>query len=486
MMPPRTFISYSHDSEQHNLKVLELANRLRQDGIDAFLDRYEEAPPQGWSNWSANQIAIADFVLSICTEKYRERFEEKTPSGWGVSFEGSLIKQAINAAAGSNRKFIPVVFDEPGTAIPSLLREYTYYKYPEGYDELYRRLSKQPAIEAPPLGVMRAEIPTAALPKTRVHSTGAVAPDFPLPVRPEGDHALNPQHLIEVQKVWLADRLSIVAGAGVSAEAKLPTWTALLRELLAAFVRKTYAVGDNVDPLLEELQQQLEEQSPLIYAQFVRAQFSDEEFTALVHKALYPTAARPLPGNLCRAIARLGIHLKSILTFNYDELLEDALSTEGHECTPIFDAEGWSSVSGMPVYHPHGYLPFERDSSVNYRVVLAEGDYHTQYHSPNSWSNIAISRVLLENVCLFVGISLTDPNLRRLLDAAHREQPKKTHYMLAKSPVPAGAQAGSIVTQAVPEVFAASYQQLGVTPIWFNDYGEIPGIIDSIRNLRPR
>jgi WD40 repeat protein len=35
--PPRVFISYSHDSPEHAQHVLELAERLRKDGIDAQL-----------------------------------------------------------------------------------------------------------------------------------------------------------------------------------------------------------------------------------------------------------------------------------------------------------------------------------------------------------------------------------------------------------------------------------------------------------------
>ena len=46
--PPRIFISYSHDSEEHSARVLKLAIRLRSEGVDAWLDRYEPAPQEGW------------------------------------------------------------------------------------------------------------------------------------------------------------------------------------------------------------------------------------------------------------------------------------------------------------------------------------------------------------------------------------------------------------------------------------------------------
>ncbi len=35
--PPTVFISYSHDSQEHADRVLELSDRLRADGIDCIL-----------------------------------------------------------------------------------------------------------------------------------------------------------------------------------------------------------------------------------------------------------------------------------------------------------------------------------------------------------------------------------------------------------------------------------------------------------------
>lgn len=64
---PRVFISYSHDSPAHRDRVLMLADRLRTDGIDCDLDRYETSPAEGWPRWMAGRIAWADFVLVICT-----------------------------------------------------------------------------------------------------------------------------------------------------------------------------------------------------------------------------------------------------------------------------------------------------------------------------------------------------------------------------------------------------------------------------------
>jgi hypothetical protein len=87
--PVRVFISYSHDSREHCDQVLEFAQQLRRDGIDAKLDQFEELPAQGWPLWCARQILDAGYVLLICTEIYRKRFLglEEFGNGRGVKWE---------------------------------------------------------------------------------------------------------------------------------------------------------------------------------------------------------------------------------------------------------------------------------------------------------------------------------------------------------------------------------------------------------------
>lgn len=481
MTTPRVFVSYSHDSEAHSLRVLELCNRLRAEGVDARIDRYVESPPEGWPVWMEREIEAADFVLIVCTEIYRQQFDGQAAAGRGVQWEGALISGALYDSRSHNKKFIPVVFGATGSAIPRPLRAFTFYRLPEGYEQLYRLLTNQPAVVTPALGPKQELAPVRS---KGAFSVGTISGEDTEPHEVD-QPTRNLAHLLALQHAWQANRLSVIAGAGVGVSAGMPTWSSLLRTLLSAFVNKTYAFSESAetDTMIAELQHRLEHQSPLIYAQFVRSQFDEAEFIDLLHSALYSPGTPSAHSPICKAIARLAHHLDCVLTFNYDSLIEDALSSEGFANTPVFEAAAWSSVNGLPVYHPHGYLPRDRQAGKQYRVILAESDYHTQYHSPSMWSNIAISRVLLENVCLFIGTSLEDPNLRRLLDASHREQPGKLHYILARSPVAGDHNLKSPVAQAILEVFAASYQQLGVTPIWFDDYPEIPSVIDSIRDL---
>ncbi|MCU0537361.1 MAG: toll/interleukin-1 receptor domain-containing protein [Hydrococcus sp. Prado102] len=71
---PKVFISYSHDSQTHKDRVLDMANRLRSEGVDCQIDQYEFFPSEGWPRWMMNQLDWAEFVLVVCTEQYERRF----------------------------------------------------------------------------------------------------------------------------------------------------------------------------------------------------------------------------------------------------------------------------------------------------------------------------------------------------------------------------------------------------------------------------
>jgi hypothetical protein len=158
--PPKVFISYSHDSEEHEDRVLALSNRLRQDGFDARIDQYEVSPPEGWPVWMVRQVRESDFVLAICTETYLKRAErrEEPGKGHGVILESVLTYQQIYDAGSKNVKFIPVLLQGGERShIPDPLKPTTFYRCTtdEEYEQLYRRLTNQYEIDKPALGKLR-------------------------------------------------------------------------------------------------------------------------------------------------------------------------------------------------------------------------------------------------------------------------------------------------------------------------------------------
>jgi SEFIR domain/ATPase family associated with various cellular activities (AAA) len=159
-LSPIVFTSYSHDSPAHRERVLSLSNRLRDEGVDVVIDRYEESPTEGWPRWMANQIERADFVLIVCTEQYELRFagRGKKGIGRGGKWEGAIITQQLYEQELQNKKFVPVIFSlDDLKYIPTILRGATFYNLGDEneYERLYRRLTGQPATPKPQLGLIR-------------------------------------------------------------------------------------------------------------------------------------------------------------------------------------------------------------------------------------------------------------------------------------------------------------------------------------------
>jgi hypothetical protein len=162
--PPKVLISYSHDSPEHAQHVLELANRLRADGIDCTIDQYVVAPAEGWPRWMDKQIRDSDFVVMVCTETYYQRVmgEEQPGKGLGVRWEGHLIYGEIYRVGTMNTKFIPVLFEGGDPShIPAPARDTNHYfaRTARGYEDLYRRLTNQPRAIKQELGKLRSLLP---------------------------------------------------------------------------------------------------------------------------------------------------------------------------------------------------------------------------------------------------------------------------------------------------------------------------------------
>src|SRR5512135_2087069 len=188
---PRVFLSYSHDSDEHAARVLDLANALRRDGNDVILDRYLQprGPEEGWPLWMDRNIRDADFVLLVCTATYLRRVmsEEEPGLGLGVRWEGNLIYNRIYHDKPSGSRFIPILL--PGSEpahIPNPAQGHSYYRITtfdltdSGFECLLRHLTGQPLTPPPVLGMIPTLPPRPRLrPSTGPLSSGGLMTEVP-------------------------------------------------------------------------------------------------------------------------------------------------------------------------------------------------------------------------------------------------------------------------------------------------------------------
>ena len=97
-------MSYSWDSDEHRAWVRALAERLRNDGVDVKLDQWELAPGDQLTEFMERGIRDHDFVVIICTPKYRTRSDSREG---GVGYEGDVMTAEVMTDR-NNRKFIPL------------------------------------------------------------------------------------------------------------------------------------------------------------------------------------------------------------------------------------------------------------------------------------------------------------------------------------------------------------------------------------------
>ena len=273
-------------------------------------------------------------------------------------------------------------------------------------------------------------------------------------------------------------------GAGLGPGVKMPTWNELLDDLLNKAQKSSHSAIGSVD--YSDIDNSCNH-SALIIGRYIESGFSDmKEFTEQMKASLYKNNPKPT-SELYKAIVKAIKTQKvdQVITFNYDDLVETALIGENISVHSIFDRSHYSG-SDFPVYHVHGMIPQTRE--IESTPVLSEKEYHTLYKESFHWSNVVQLQALSNTTCFFVGLSMNDPNLRRLLDISQYGINKDSatdrpcHYaILERKPLKKDSPnpAKDAEHFAMQERMMAD---LGINIIWY-DYGkydEIPKILEEI------
>jgi hypothetical protein len=182
-----------------------------------------------------------------------------------------------------------------------------------------------------------------------------------------------------------------------------------------------------------------------------------------------------------------------VVTYNFDDFLEQRLAQDGVRSRAICGDVENPSRRELGIYHVHGYLPQFECAAAFPRtpLVFSEEAYHDLYLNAFSRANGCQVNYLRTNTVLMIGISGTDPNLRRLLDVAFSGQSKPRHFIVMKREklkVPPHYQDGAPFKEVL-DAFSpihyrlqeSSFAGLGLNVIWVDEFDEIPAVLDRIR-----
>lgn len=146
-------------------------------------------------------------------------------------------------------------------------------------------------------------------------------------------------------------------------------------------------------------------------------------------------------------------NIKAVVTYNYDNLLSQAirllqqhpeyfkdrekyprLAREDFRPTDIYS--GWTDEpftnASFPIYHPHGYIQPPGDLIPNERnqVVMSMEEFYDSAKDTYSWQHATQIHFLTHYMCMYLGASLTDMNMQRLLSFADIEYNNESIYYL--------------------------------------------------------
>lgn len=140
---------------------------------------------------------------------------------------------------------------------------------------------------------------------------------------------------------------------------------------------------------------------PLWLAELYRQRHGADDLLTVIREAVPDDQLRP--GVLHRAL--LELRWQSVLTTNYDTLLERSFGTDTrvHVCVDDVDLVRSAGREGLELVHLHGVLARPKS------IVLAFEDYR-RYPIEHPGLLAKVRQLFLQHPVLFVGFSMTDPN----------------------------------------------------------------------------
>jgi len=254
-------------------------------------------------------------------------------------------------------------------------------------------------------------------------------------------------HLYRLRRARVDGKLVFVLGSGINRSYGLPDWRGLLEQLL----RDSERVRGGNNTVDSQISTQLQSivPDPLLQAAIGRQGYASSELwiDAIGRHLRAPQSpvdrTKPL-SHIARIVTDqyfedTGRHV-AILTYNYDDLLEEALRAEAGARAEIRSISRGTDYAasiyraGIFVYHLHGDVNSKEspilDAASYLRVLGAPGRHW-------SWDCLAATLFQRGAAAMFIGLSLVDPSLRLMLTQwAEKGFPLSGIFVSAPPPEP--------------------------------------------------
>jgi SIR2-like domain len=314
--------------------------------------------------------------------------------------------------------------------------------------------------------------------------------------------------LSDLKTAYRRDGLVLVLGAGLSRKSGLPTWAELLDELAMELI------GSDGPGIVADLRSD-GLSLPAIAGVLESHCKGKGKFADLVRDTLYRrfpyygatldrrkkdefivdvAAANPTLAAVAAFCAVSGSGsvefdrnplVRAIVNFNFDAIFRKYIFARYGRLVRTVERASKSSIPGrINVYHLHGYLRFDakrdRRDKENDKLVFTEQEYFDFTADPLALFTYTFMHFLREHACLFIGSSMQDENLRRLLYRSFRERVKAYEEENERDAVKKSIRHFAILTiggKSSRNSAAMSLERLGVRPVWIDGFEQIPALL---------
>lgn len=147
-------MSYSHDDDEHRDWVLQLAYRLRGNGVDVCLDRWDVALGGNLAHFMERAADDAYRVIAVVSETYSKKCNDRTG---GAGVEAQMLSARLYAELDSNA-VIPIIRNNPNAELPAFLGGRLWQDFRDAatqeaaYERLLRDIHGVAVDAVPPIG----------------------------------------------------------------------------------------------------------------------------------------------------------------------------------------------------------------------------------------------------------------------------------------------------------------------------------------------
>jgi hypothetical protein len=295
--------------------------------------------------------------------------------------------------------------------------------------------------------------------------------------------AMNLKEINTLAEAFSAGKLQLLVGAGPSIQSGFPGWGELNLQLV-----KNYLIHENRHPrqTVDELAKKLcdtlgrDAIADMVYR---NARQYKLDFNELLAEALYgERTLTDLPIHSIHYQIAVMRSSAAICTTNFDPLLEMAVAavsgvsieSEDRLWRGYREPQGGQFrrdlTKGSAIVHLHGWV--DPDGKASEPVIIRESQYQELAQNSEAWANKELLRILQGGPTLIIGMSLGDPNLRRLF------------YFLGQTTLSEQPGIWAILKKQdalLDDYVKGHWDRLGVTLLFVDEHTEIPRVLRDVQ-----